>query len=78
MPDGVLTVQALGQLRTRRQQLAEELRVVDRSIDVELLILHDKLSVVAIAAAAGLSRQEVHRRIKRARGPVMKGSGPSL
>ncbi len=72
MPDGVLTVQTptdrLGQLRTRRQQLAEELGVVDRSIDEVLLILHGSLSVVAIAQVAGLSRQQVHKRIKRARG----------
>jgi DNA-binding Lrp family transcriptional regulator len=67
VPDGV-SVQTLGQLRTRRRELADTIEEVDRSIDEVLLVLHGSLSVVAIARAAGLSRQEVHRRIKRARG----------
>lgn len=69
MPAGSPT-DRLAALRERRRQLAVDTEAAGRELDELLVDMWEQrtLSVTQIATTLGLSRQEVHRRMRRARG----------
>lgn len=59
--------EALAALRERRRKQAAALSDTDADIDALLLDMTRTLPVARVAEAAGVTRQQVHRRIRRAR-----------